>query len=533
MNAKPSSGGPTATRPDHGGEAAALIRLDAVALRVGDRRILPNTTWEIRAGQQWVVMGPNGSGKTSLAGALTGDVPVVAGRRWRDARRLPTGSVRHLSFESQQRLMARDQARDEACGFAGQWPRGLHVGEILASAACGADDPESLWVDRMGLKSLWTRRFRTLSTGERHQVMLARAIMTRPRLLIIDEPFEGLDREARARIAALIASLVQEGLQIVLITHHADEILPGMTHGILLGDGGIVAQGPLATTPGPWAIHPIRSPAGGAGSDAAVAAAAPRGNLPGDAPALIQMTAVTVVYGRRKILDGFDWQVNRGENWLVSGPNGSGKSTLLQLICGDHPQAYANDIRLFGRRRGSGESIWEIKARIGLMSPEFVLRYHKAMSGRDVLLSGFFDSVGLFRQADAHQVATAEGWAARLGIERLLATPFTRMSNGERRLTLVARAMVKTPDLMILDEPCQGLDAGNRRRVLDLIDAIGETAATQLIYVTHRSDERLTCITHRLQLGPRPGVLTVAAGCRVPEADLAPGEGRARRRSLF
>jgi molybdate transport system ATP-binding protein len=226
------------------------------------------------------------------------------------------------------------------------------------------------------------------------------------------------------------------------------------------------------------------------------------------------MNSVSVIYGRRKILDRFDWQVNRGENWLVCGPNGSGKTTLLNLICGDHPQAYANDIWLFGRRRGSGESIWEIKSRIGMMSPEFVLRYRKIMSGRDVLLSGFFDSVGLFRTASTHQAAAAEGWAARLGIERLLAAPFARMSNGERRLVLVARAMVKTPDLLILDEPCQGLDTGNRRRVLDLINAIAKTGATQLIYVTHRWDEYPSVITHRLRLGEPSGVKPAAAGNR-------------------
>jgi molybdate transport system ATP-binding protein len=507
-------GGPAAAPAAGIAAPTPLIRLENVTLRVGDRRILADTSWDICQGQQWVVMGPNGSGKTSLAGALTGEVPVVSGRRWRDQGRLPAGSVRHLSFETQLRLMARDQAGDEACGFAGQWPQGFRVCELLASGARGAGDSAHTWCERMELGELWTRRFRTLSSGERHLIMLARAIIAQPRLLIIDEPFAGLDEEACQRIGGLIAKLVRGGLQIVLITHHADELLPGMTHGMALGADGVLAQGPLATTPGPWRMAPAPSASG----PGAIAGAPQRGRQAMRvAPSLVQMHAVTVRYGRCKVLDRFDWQVNRGENWLVCGPNGSGKSTLLSLICGDHPQAYANDIRLFGRRRGSGESIWEIKARIGLMSPEFALRYRKVMSGRDVLLSGLFDSVGLFRTASAAQVAAVEGWAARLGVTHLLTAPFARLSNGERRLLLVARAMVKTPELLILDEPCQGLDTINRRRVLDVIQAIGESETTQLIYVTHRRDEQPGCITHWLRLGPSRGAAsTIQRAHRAP-----------------
>ena len=207
-----------------------------------------------------------------------------------------------------------------------------------------------------------------------------------------------------------------------------------------------------------------------------------------------------MTYRDRRVLDHINWCVYHGENWLVSGPNGSGKSTLLRLISADHLQAYANDIFLFGRKRGTGESIWAIKQRIGLVSSEFQVRYRQSLSGYEVVLSGFFDSVGLFRLAGQDQREHARDWVARLQIEQLAAMPFDRMSSGQRRMVLIARAVVKAPELLILDEPCQGLDARNRKRVLAMVEQIGAETPTNLIVTTHHIDERPTCMTHELRL---------------------------------
>ena len=201
------------------------------------------------------------------------------------------------------------------------------------------------------------------------------------------------------------------------------------------------------------------------------------------------------------MFSGLNWTVRKGENWAVVGPNGTGKTTLLRMITADHLQAYANDITLFGRRRGSGESIWEIKQRLGMVSSEMQINYRKPISAYDVVLSGFFDSVGLYCRADTRQRAVADDWVRRLKLTGLAHQRYDLLSFGERRMILLARAMVKSPDILVLDEPCQGLDPLNRSLILALVDHIGGHTVTQVLYVTHHLEELPRCITHTLKLG--------------------------------
>lgn len=191
--------------------------------------------------------------------------------------------------------------------------------------------------------------------------------------------------------------------------------------------------------------------------------------------------------------------MRRGENWALLGRNGAGKSTLLRLIQGDDPQVYANRVTLFGRRRGGGESLWEVKRHIGLISPELQVRYRKKMPAREVIASGFYDSIGLYQRPSPAQKEAAERWIALLRIEDLAAEPFDQLSYGQRRLVLLARAMVKSPLLLLVDEPGQGLDIPNRRRILEILERVGRTR-TGLLYVTNHHEEILPCITHVLHL---------------------------------
>ena len=212
------------------------------------------------------------------------------------------------------------------------------------------------------------------------------------------------------------------------------------------------------------------------------------------------MKNTTVRYGGHAVLDHINWTVRRGENWAVLGPNGWGKSKLLELITGDNVQGYANEIRLFGRRKGSGETIWEIKEKLNMVSAEFQMRYQKRIPAYDVICSGFFDSIGLYESCTEEQHRAARGWLSLLKMEDLSAKRFDHLSHGQQRLILLARAMVKSPLLMILDEPCDGLDYANRRKVLEFVEFIGSQTATDLIYVTHHKDEMPACITHTLML---------------------------------
>ena len=211
------------------------------------------------------------------------------------------------------------------------------------------------------------------------------------------------------------------------------------------------------------------------------------------------MKNVTIRYEGTTVLEDVSWTVKTGENWAILGPNGCGKTTLLNLITGDHPQAYANEIYLFGKRRGSGESIWEIKRRTGLISSELQIRYRKPITAFEVVLSGFFDSVGLYRDYTTEQKETAEHWMEILGIADKSDRVFNHLSYGEQRMQLLARAMVKIPQILILDEPCQGLDRTNRRRILDAIEVVGHQSETNIIYVTHYPHEIPSCMTHLLQ----------------------------------
>jgi molybdate transport system ATP-binding protein len=476
--------------------------MEGITLRVGGRWILPGTSWTIQRGQNWVVLGANGSGKTSLTAALTGEVPVVAGRRWLNPDGIQEEDMARLAFDTHQRLIARDEALDEARAFAGSEEYGLSVRALLEASAREVEGLPEI-ASRLALTPLLDQPLRSLSTGEMRRFLLARALLRKPRLLILDEPFDGLDPAMRGHFAQIVTDLIQNGLQTVLVTHRPEEILPVMTHYLMLSEEGIGEQGELPLKP-PFRSgketerQPAERQPATTGSSLAPAKVL-AGDSKGDHP-LIRMVDVSVAYSERRVLAKLNWCVRQGENWLVSGPNGAGKSTLLRLISADHLQAYANDIFLFGRKRGTGESIWEIKQRIGLVSGEFQVRYRRPISGFQVVLSGFFDSVGLFRHANQAQRQQARDWIALLQLEPLAEAAFNRMSSGQQRMVLIARAVVKNPELLILDEPCQGLDAANRARVLAMVAHIGTHTPTNLIFTTHHADERPFCMTHELQL---------------------------------
>lgn len=215
---------------------------------------------------------------------------------------------------------------------------------------------------------------------------------------------------------------------------------------------------------------------------------------------IIRMEKVHVRYGDKMILDNIDWTVKPGECWLLSGPNGAGKSTLLSLITADNPQAYANEIYLFDRKRGTGETIWDIKKNIGYLSPELLLFFENSSSVFDAVASGLFDTIGLFRQVTDQQTQSIYHWLELLGIKSIARKRLHELSQGEQRKVLLARALIKNPPLLILDEPCQGLDDETEQELISLIDAICSKSGKTLVYVTHYANRRPQCIDKFIQL---------------------------------
>jgi molybdate transport system ATP-binding protein len=481
------------------------ITLDTITVRLRERWYLKNTSWQMCEGEQWAIVGANGSGKTTLAKTLLGQMPVVAGRVIRHYQRqsAPVNNgvpIAYVAPEQTRKLVAQARWQDRLMEFSAGRCRERRVADLMLTALPteteAARERLTAQAERTGISHLLDTPVRALSSGETARVLFARALVQDPRLLILDEPFNGLDRRARADLAGLVNTEIERGLKVVLITHRPAELLPAITHLALLDEGRIVAQGVLAKVAPLWmqtapekskVSHPL--------------APLPRRAKTASSQApLIEMRSVSVQYGKKKVLDRVSWGMYAGQHWAIAGPNGAGKTTLLALISGDHLQAYANEIHLFGRRRGSGESIWDIKKQIGLVTPHFHAGYQKRLTAFEVVCSGFFDSVGLYRRCSQIQKEQARKELAAQEMDHLADRHFDHLSHGQQRLVLIARAMVKRPTLLVLDEPCAGLDVDHRQLLLAQLDAIAKSGRSQLLYVTHHPDERPACITHTLSL---------------------------------
>lgn len=505
-----------------------------------DRFLFAGINWKIFDGQNWAIIGPNGAGKTSLAGALAGEVPVVGGRITKAAELQPAGKIGYLSFERYRDLIATEEARDESRFFSGRFTNGLTTRKLLADTchSGGIIPPEMKnLLNQLGIQQLLHRSVRALSTGEIRLVLIARELFKAPRLLILDEPFGGLDEGSVRRLAGIIDELMRQHVQLILVTHHLEKIGSYITHVLAVKNGRVFFQGPRRRGLDPGRIRQLYDVSSGKGETASSKGPQTTRKGPVDTDAVyIEMKNVCIRYDDRSVLDNLSWTVCRDENWQIIGPNGAGKTTLLSLVTADHPQAYANEIYLFGRRRGSGESIWDIKNRIGMISSEFHVRYRKPIPAIDVVLSGFFDSVGLYRNATFEQRQLAKRWMQTMQIADKTERLFHTLSQGEQRMVLLTRAMIKSPLLLILDEPCLGLDPPARKHLLALIDWIGQQPETQLLYVTHHPAETLSCITHEMRFEKLEGdgfrVIQEAVGKRnpagVPSRNALSGNGHRR-----
>lgn len=467
------------------------IQLKKVTVNFDDRFTLSEINWTIEPNQHWVITGTNGAGKSALAAVLAGVGDIENGT----VTGLPK-NVGLVSFEAQAELIAKELKKDDA-DIMDVISLGTPVHEIIFD---NCRDPElaQALVEKFGLSKLLDRAFRKLSTGETRKVMLIRALSSKPDLLILDEPFDGLDVDTLAMLQAHLASII-ETTPMIMVLNRFDEMPEFITHVAYVDKGRVELT---VDKKDENAFNELYQLLHLKNTDLSVPEADPTNKLPALDPSqpLVKLNQATIKYGDTIIVDKLDWTIEQGQHWQLSGPNGSGKTCVLSLITGDHPQCYINDIFVFGFQRGNGESIWHIKQFIGYVSTALQWEYRVSTSCKNVIISGFYDSIGMYSKSTDNQKQIADQWLELLGMKDRADQPFNKLSYGDQRLLLIARAMVKHPPLLILDEPCLGLDDMNRQLVLALIEKICEGKETTVLYVNHHAEDQIKGIENYLGL---------------------------------
>lgn len=465
-------------------------------------RALPALTdinWQLSSGQQWACLGPNGAGKTSLANVLSGKSTHFSGQYTRSTQ-LEEQGVAYVCFEQARTLIERDKKLDDSETRADANDPGTSVQALILGNK--QPSPEfSSWVARLGIAHILQRGLRYISTGEMRKTLLIAAILERPALLILDSPLDGLDLATQQEMSRILDELLSSDISVLLLCRQLEDVPEGISHLLVLDAGRIVAQGEKRAISSTETVRLLMNPP--LPPLASLPPPATREyDLPKTGPRL-ELHAVNVWYGDLQVLRDVQWTLMPGQHCCVSGPNGCGKSTLLSLITGDNHKAYGQDITLFGVRRGSGESVWDIKQKYGQLDNQLHLSFVRTMKVAEVVISGFFDTVGLYDDWGDAQRDTAEQWLAALGLAGLGLQRFDSLSFGLQRMVLLARAMVKSPIILLLDEPTLGLDGYHRRLLLRAIDHIANNSDTQVIFVSHCAGELPACINQHLSFETR------------------------------
>ena len=478
----------------------SIIKINEGIARHPLHRMKTPINFSLEAGEHLAIVGPNGGGKSELVNTIIGKYPLLMNDVEYDfsprTSRMAYDNIRYMAF--------RDTYGDTAEGsyyYQQRWnSQDADIYPTVAELMPEGGDPEMRrqLYRLFGIEDMLGKTSILLSRGEMRKFHLTKALIGNPRVLILDNPFIGLDVDTRHQLRQLLETLISESdLQLILVLSKAEDIPSFVTHVVHVEEMICQEKLSLAEYKEKQSLHTVRA------LDAEKQQrllTLPRRTDDIDAERIVELRQVSIRYGERTILNTLDWTVLNGERWALSGENGAGKSTLLSLVCADNPQSYACDITLFDRRRGTGESIWEIKKHIGYVSPEMHRAYLKNLPAIDIVASGLHDSVGLYRRTHPEQLAVCEWWMDMFGIAHLRDRDFLTLSSGEQRLCLLARAFVKDPQLLILDEPLHGLDASNGQLVKEIIDTFCRRPGKTLIMVTHYEEELPTCITHRLHL---------------------------------
>jgi molybdate transport system ATP-binding protein len=454
-----------------------IARVSHLSASYGATEVLNDISFEIASEDCLAVLGPMGSGKTTLAKALSGRL-FRKGEVWFQGTFVLYVEQQHhfknRSNISEFYLQQRFNSSDSEDSYT--------VREELA------DLDVAEWLSVFGIESLLDKPLLQLSNGENKRLQIVKSLGQKPDWLLLDNPYLGLDVAGRMILSAGLAELTLRGIRFILFLSGGE--LPGFINKVYH----------LPKRVGKELLIPSLK-AGVIKDDlSSRLKSGEENNNPGLQPgeiedfAIITLRNVTIRYGSKTILDHFSWTINRGERWVLKGPNGAGKSTLLSLITADNPQSYSQVISLFGRQRGTGESIWDIKRNIGYVSPEMHLYYKETGTCFAVVASGLFDLLGVTRKVNEEQTAQVNETLDMFGLGYLAERSFHTLSTGEQKMVLIARAFVKNPPLLILDEPCQGLDSEQVQVLKDVINAIAENSDMTLIFVSHYAEDVPECV---------------------------------------
>lgn len=534
-----------------------LIKIENCRIQNHQKTLLSNISWQMKSGQVWLVTGPNGGGKSDFLNLLAsheneGQLQIVAENIKENTYSVTAGkkteayfntfenSTEIVSLERAAKLIETERKNDESEYVEGGVDHGKTGRLFLCEALLGkalkknAVLPEEVqmqaqaldenkFVKLCGIQKILDRGLKYMSTGEIRRTLLCHSLLSGKKLLILSDPFAGLDIESRKILLFFFDEIAKQQLQgkdeypsIILAMERYSEIPDSITHVLEFSDNKISFSG--TRTEYEKKLDEYTA----ANNQQFIARKQEFCNevqqlneqsleLSSDELhkkeikiPLVEMKNVTVGWDGHTVLDNLNWTLHKGEHWLIRGPNGSGKTTFLELITGDNMQVFSNDVSLFGKRRGSGETVWEIKAKLGIVSYRMHVEYRMlgSVDLESVIISGFHDSIGLYEQKSEVEVVAAKKWLKLGNFEGREKEPFSSLSYGEQRALLILRAAVKCPLILILDEPCHGLDEFYREKILSLLETIAASGTTTLLHVTHDPSEVLDCEKHILEFHP-------------------------------
>ncbi len=498
--------------------------------------IIKKLSWQMNPGESWLVIGPNGGGKASFLSALAGENQIIPNDSTGAYSSKFENSSETVSLERAARIIQEERELDES-EYIGKIDEGRTGRRFICEVLGGPDkkhrnQPLPKIAERLetlpevklcGVEKILDRGLKFMSTGEIRRTLLCRALLSKKHLLILSDPFAGLDAQSRSILLDFFQTIVGKQknntlpeTSIILGMERYHEIPETITNVLEFTENEVSFCGTHSD---------YKKTIEKRGEEKAKTRSAEKTEFINELKdiqngtkvlqneesgesdgknALVKMNNVNVGWDGREVLKNFSWTVLSGENWLIRGPNGSGKTTLLELITGDNKQVFANDVWLFGRKRGTGETIWDIKKNLGIVSYRWHVEYRMVGSTdlESVIISGFHDTIGLYEKKTDIEISAAAKWLKLAGFEGREHDSFNSLSYGEQRAVLILRAVVKNPKILILDEPCHGLDESYRQKILDLLETIAETGKTTMLHVTHDPTETLPCEKHILELHP-------------------------------